>query len=129
MIGEAFAELVDADVDVRRACKLVGRPRSTHYWRAWPKPAVAAQRRPRPRPANALSDAERDRVRELLRDPAFVDKAPAQVWARLLDDGIYLCSESTMYRILVRHRRVTGAPPAGDPPGEGQARTGGPQAG
>jgi putative transposase len=39
-------------------------------------------------------------VRQLLRDPAFVDKAPAQVWAPLLDDGIYLCSESTMYRIL-----------------------------
>lgn len=98
MIDETFAELLDAGVDVRRTCKLVGRPRSTHYWRARPKLAVPAQRRPRP--ANALSDAERARVRELLRDPAFVDKAPAQVWAGLLDDGIYLCSESTMYRIL-----------------------------
>jgi hypothetical protein len=39
-------------------------------------------------------------VLALLRDPAFVDKSPAQVWARLLDDGIYLCSEPTMYRIL-----------------------------
>jgi len=104
VIDETFAELVNADVDVRRACKLVGRPRSTHYWRARPKPAEPAQRRARPRPANALSDTERDRVRALLRDPAFVDKAPAQVWARLLDDGIYLCSESTMYRIL----RATG---------------------
>jgi putative transposase len=104
VIDEAFGELVDAGVDVRRACRLVGRPRSTHYWRRRPTPAVPAQRRPRPRPANALSDAERDRVRQLLRDPAFVDKAPAQVWARLLDDGIYLCSESTMYRIL----RATG---------------------
>ena len=104
MINETFAELVDAGVDVRRACRLVGRPRSTHYWRARPKPAVPAQRRARLRPANALSDAERDRVRELLRDPAFVDKAPAQVWAHLLDDGIYLCSQSTMYRIL----RATG---------------------
>lgn len=104
MIDETFAELVDAGVDVRRACTLVGRPRSTHYWRRRPKPAVPAQRRPRQRPANALSDAERDRVRERLRDPAFVDKAPAQVWAHLLDEGIYLCSESTMYRIL----RATG---------------------
>lgn len=99
-MDETFVELVDAGVDVRRACTFVGRPRSTHYWRARPKPAVPTQRRPRPTPANALSDAERDRVRELLRDPAFVDKAPAQVWAGLLDDGIYLCSESTMYRIL-----------------------------
>ena len=104
MIDDALGELANADVDMRRACKLVGRPRSTHYWRARPQPAVPAQRRVRPRPANALSDAERERVRALLRDPAFVDKAPAQVWARLLDDGIYLCSESTMYRIL----RATG---------------------
>ena len=100
MIQEAFAELVDLSVDVRRACKLVGRPRSTYYWRRRPRPAVPAQRRPRPRPANALSDIERDRIHQLLRDPAFVDKSPAQLWARLLDDGIYLCSQSTMYRIL-----------------------------
>jgi putative transposase len=99
VIDEAFAELVDAGVNVRRACRLVGRPRSTHYWRARPKPAGATQR-PRPTPANALTEPERDRVLELLRDPAFVDKSPAQVWAHLLDDGIYLCSQSTMYRIL-----------------------------
>jgi putative transposase len=99
-MDETFAELVDAGVDVRRACRLVSRPRSTHYWRARPKPAVPAQRPPRPTPANALSEPERDRVLALLRDPAFVDKSPAQVWAGLLDDGIYLCSQSTMYRIL-----------------------------
>jgi putative transposase len=100
VIDDAFGELVDAGVDVRRACKLVGRPRSTYYWRARPKPAVPAQRASRPTPANALSVPERDRVLALLRDPSFVDKSPAQVWARLLDDGIYLCSQSTMYRIL-----------------------------
>ncbi len=99
-MDETFTGLVAAEVDVRRACKLVGRPRSTHYWRARPEPAPTAQRQPRPRPANALRDAERDRVLELLRDPSFVDKSPAQVWARLLDNGTYLCSQSTMYRIL-----------------------------
>jgi hypothetical protein len=31
-MDETFAELVDAGMDVRRACTLVGRPRSTHYW-------------------------------------------------------------------------------------------------
>jgi putative transposase len=98
-MDETFAELVGADVDVRRACKLTGRPRSTHYWRRRAKPAVPVQRR-RPAPANALSAAEREQVLALLHDPVFVDKAPAQVWAGLLDDGIYLCSESTMYRIL-----------------------------
>jgi putative transposase len=68
-MDQAFAELVDAGVDVRRACKLVGRPRSTHYWRARPATAVPTQRRPRPVPANALTGPERDRVLALLRDP------------------------------------------------------------
>ena len=36
----------------------------------------------------------------MLRSPEYCDLAPAQVWARLLDDGIYLCSISTMYRLL-----------------------------
>jgi putative transposase len=99
-MDEAFGELVDASVDVRRACTLVGRPRSTHYWRARPRPDVPVQRAPRPAPANALTVPERERVLALLRDPSFVDKSAAQVWARLLDDGIYLCSQSTMYRIL-----------------------------
>jgi putative transposase len=103
VIEETFAALVDAGLDTRRTCKLLGRPRSTHYWRRRPKPALV-QRAPRPRPANALSQPERDRVLALLRDPAFVDKAPAQVWACLLDQGIYVCSQSTMYRLL----RATG---------------------
>ena len=101
MTDEAFAELVEQGVDVRRACKLVGRPRSTHYWRRRPKPTPAQRAaRSRPAPANALTVAERDRVLALLRGPSFVDKSPAQVWAHLLDDGTYLCSQSTMYRIL-----------------------------
>jgi putative transposase len=105
--AKAFDELVDAGVDVRRACRLLGRPRSTHYYRVRPRPAIPAQRAPRPKPANALSDAERDTVRELLCDPAFVDKACAQVYAWLLDHGQYLCSESTMYRVL-RERNLSG---------------------
>jgi hypothetical protein len=99
-MGDAFAELVEVGVDVRRACTMVGRPRSTHYWRRRPKPAVPAQRAPQAAPANALSQPERDRVLALLRDPSFVDKSPTQVWAHLLDEGTYLCSQSTMYRIL-----------------------------
>ena len=97
-MDETFGELVDAGVDTRRACKLVGRPRSTYYWRR--KPRTVTVRAPRPRPANALDDEERERILALLRDPAFVDKAPAQVWARLLDQVVYLCSVSTMYRLL-----------------------------
>src|SRR4051794_15943516 len=47
-----------------------------------------------------LTEAERQHVLTVLRSPEYCDLAPAQVWARLLDDGIYLCSISTMYRLL-----------------------------
>jgi putative transposase len=47
-----------------------------------------------------LTEAERQHVLTVLRSPQYCDLAPAQVWARLLDDGLYLCSISTMYRLL-----------------------------
>jgi putative transposase len=60
---------------------------------------------------------ERVAVLEVLRSPRFVDKSPAQVWATLLDEGTYLCSISTMYRLLreageVRERRAQATHPA-----------------
>jgi putative transposase len=62
---------------------------------------VAGPPRPRSSPPNALTEAERQHVLSALRCEEYCDLAPAQVWARLLDDGIYLCSISTMYRLLV----------------------------
>jgi putative transposase len=61
---------------------------------------VAGPPAPRPTPPNALTEAERQQVLAVLRSPAYCDLAPTQVWARLLDDGIYYCSISTMYRLL-----------------------------
>ena len=81
-----------------RACALLGASRATVYRRRHPRPASA--RPPRPAPANKLSEAEQQRVLTVLRSPEYCDLAPAQVWARLLDDGIYLCSIRTMYRLL-----------------------------
>jgi len=98
-------------------CDLVGRSRATLYRHRNPTPPVAGPRRPpAPHPAT-LSIAERARVLEVLRSPRFVDKAPAQVWATLLDEGCYLCSISTMYRLLrqtgeVRERRAQATHPA-----------------
>lgn len=51
-------------------------------------------------PPNALSEAERQQVLTVLRSVEYCDLAPAQVWAKLLDDGVYLCSIRTMYRLL-----------------------------
>ena len=84
------------------ACEALGLPRASFYrWRAV-KPARAA----RPTPVRALSEPERTEVLEILHAPRFVDQAPPQVYAALLDDGRYLCSIRTMYRILNQHGEV-----------------------
>jgi putative transposase len=54
---------------------------------------------PSPQP-RALSEVERKEVLRVLHDPEQVDEAPATVYAKLLDQGVYLASTSTMYRIL-----------------------------
>jgi putative transposase len=92
----------------------VGRPRASHYRRG--RPSAAGPPKPRPTPLNALSPPEREAVLETLHAEGFVDRAPAQVWATLLDEGDYLGSESTMYRLLradgeVRERRAQATHP------------------
>jgi putative transposase len=96
MISDTFNQL-EPMVGTRGACAAVGRSRATHYRHGLP-PRLGPPR-PRPRPHNALSDAERRAVLDQLHGP-FADDAPAQAWATLLDEGHYLASESTMYRLL-----------------------------
>ena len=93
----ACAELIPL-VGTTRSCRLTGRSKATHY-RALTGPRHGPPA-PRPTPPNALSPAEREQVLGLLRGPAYKDLAVAQVWAILLDAGQYLCSESTMHRLL-----------------------------
>src|SRR4029450_7695004 len=93
-------ELV-ALVQTRRACALVGVPRASLYRRGGP--AGGPARRAPPAPPDSLTPAERQQLLEVLHEPRFCDLPPAQVWARLLDDGVYLASISTMYRLLRAH--------------------------
>lgn len=85
------------------ACAAVGLSRATHY-RRHPVTAASCPPAPKKTPARqqprALSAAERARVLAVLHSERFVDAAPATVYATLLDEGVYLCSESTMYRLL-----------------------------
>ena len=57
-------------------------------------------------PVNKLTVLERLRILEVLTSPRFVDMAPLQVYAQLLDEGVYLCSVSTMYRVLADNKQV-----------------------
>ena len=68
------------------------------------KPVGAARKRVKP--DRALTESEREGVLDRLRSNRFVDHAPAQVYATLLDEDTYLCSIRTMYRILEAHGEV-----------------------
>jgi putative transposase len=91
-------------VPVSRACEALGFPRSSLYRAHQPRPETEKQ--PRPTPPRALSQAEKDTVRVVLNDARFQDHSPRQVYATLLDEGIYHCSISTMYRVLHKHDEV-----------------------
>jgi putative transposase len=91
-----------ARLGVAAVCLALGFSRATFY--RWWRP-VYGPARPRPS-VRALRLDERQRVLETLHTPRFVDKAPADVCATLLDEGTYLCSERTMYRVLAAHGEV-----------------------
>ncbi len=102
MTEAAIRELAPV-VGTSAACRAVGRSRATHYrhHRVSPAPTrpVGTAHRHRAQP-HALTLAERDEVLAVLSSDRFADAAPAQVWATLLDEGTYLASQSTMYRLL-----------------------------
>jgi putative transposase len=106
-VEQAVATLAPA-VGTVRACRAVGQPRASWYRRHRQSPPPPRSPRPTPAPQpRALSAAERAQVLDVLHDERFCDLAPASVYATLLDEGSYLCSVSTMYRLL-RERGETG---------------------
>ena len=119
MTDAAITELAP-QLGVRAACLAVGAAQAGWYRRHRVSPAP-----PRPVPVphaeriqpRALAPAERQVILDVLHSDRFADAAPAEVWATLLDEGIYLGSESTYYRVLreegeSRERRVQATHPA-----------------
>ncbi|WP_184757819.1 IS3 family transposase [Streptosporangium album] len=97
---------MEAAVGTQHACRILGRSRAGVYRKRHPRPRVARERTPFHHPAE-LSQEERAHVLAVLDSPRFVDRSPGQVWAILLDEGTYLCSQATMYRLL-RERGSSG---------------------
>jgi transposase InsO family protein len=90
-------------VGTAAACEALTINRASLYRRRC-RPATVPRRRPTP--PRALSSVERQTVRDVLHSKRFVDKAPAQVVATLLDEDVYHCSTRTMYRVLDANREV-----------------------
>jgi putative transposase len=90
-------------VGIVLACTMLAVARATYYRSLRPRALLAP---PRPTPPRALGAEERQAVLDVLHEPRFVDLAPAEVYATLLDEQRYLCSERTMYRILAANREV-----------------------
>ena len=120
MIEAAVSEL-SSKVATAAACRALGLPRATwyrHHRRTPPPPRPERQPRPQPR---ALTGQEQGRLLDVLHAPEHVDEAPATIYAKLLDQGVYLGSVATMYRLLRRHgevheRRRQGVHPAAKKP-------------
>ncbi len=104
MIGETVDELTPI-IGTRPACRALGATPATIYRRR--RPPEPKPPRPRPTPARALTEPEREAVRAELHSERFVDSSPEEVYATLLDEGRYLASTRTMYRLLeVKHGGV-----------------------
>lgn len=84
-------------VGIVPACCALGVSRATYYRHTRPQ---HGPQQPRKTPARALAPTERESVREVLYENRFVDRSPGEIVATLLDEGRYLCSERTMYRLL-----------------------------
>jgi putative transposase len=100
------AEHLAEEIGVKCACRVLGVARSSLYRIRQEKMTESI---PPPEPSlspRALRPNEKATVREVLNSPRFQDQAPREVYATLLDEGQYLCSWRTMYRILDEHQEV-----------------------
>ncbi len=96
-----YRGMLELKISSREAAALTGVSRTTANRKpAPPRDQVAVV------PRNKLSDAERAGILAALNAPESVDLAPVQVYTKLLDEGIYLGSLSTFYRVLGENEQV-----------------------
>ena len=91
------------ELGIVAACAALGLARATYYRRLEPAMLGPAPKRFSPR---AMTGDERRAVLAVLHEDRFIDLAPAEVYATLLDEGTYHCSERSMYRVLAENQEV-----------------------
>ena len=122
-LAEHIAQARADGARLRPACALAGVDVRT--LRRWTAGAGLARgdRRPgadRPVPSHALSEAERARIVAVCNEPRFAETPPGRIVPMLADEGLYIASESSFYRVLRAHgqinRRGRARPPRASPP-------------
>jgi putative transposase len=99
-------EEVSLSYGITTACQALAVPRSWYYRQKAAGGLAQEKSESRSTPKHALSKAEKARMRRVLNSEQFVDQSPREVYATLLDEGVYLCHWRTMYRILTEHDEV-----------------------
>jgi len=87
---------------IKALCATLGMARGSYYR----SQEFSESRRTKSKHPRALAVEEKREVLGVLNEERFCDQAPAEIYATLLDQGKYLCSERTMYRILAENRQV-----------------------
>ncbi|WP_397378583.1 IS3 family transposase [Paenibacillus sp. YYML68] len=105
MAMELIQEAVDAGAKEEAACQEIGlTQRTLQRWRK--EGAPQEDQRPhavRPAPSHKLSEVERQQIIEVVNQPAYKSLPPSQIVPRLADEGVYMASESTFYRVMHAH--------------------------
>ena len=99
-------EELGKEIGLSKACQALGVPRCRIYWaRKEDMEAEKLSTKPKTH-LRSLSQEEKIQVRQILNSDRFQDQAPREVYATLLDEGVYHCSWRTMYRILDEHNEI-----------------------
>lgn len=102
-----IASTVAQGARLERACEVLGlAARTVQRWQRAPL-AGDARVGPKSKPSHALNGEERRRIVELVNRPAYRNLSPEQAIAKLADDGVYVCSERSLRRILVEEKLAT----------------------
>ena len=103
---KATVEHLAALVSIKPVCSALAISRASYYRDCHKSRLPAGEIRRRPSPPRSLSLQDRQTVLDVLNSDKFMDKAPPQIYAILLDEGVRHCSIRTMYRILHEHGEV-----------------------
>ena len=101
-------EAIRSGARQKQSCEVI--ELSVRTYQRWVKGGIVTDYRTttvRPSPVNKLSELERQRILAVCNEPAYSHLPPCQIVPRLLDEGLYLASESSFYRILKEANQLT----------------------